>query len=139
MSFTSDTASGYYKKLFFVAALWNLALGFVFLVAFSRLMSLFAMPAPPRELAAFHQMGILLAMVYGIGYYMVSRELDAHRGVVILGIIGKIVVFFLFLYHLVFSGLHFFIFLVGAGDLIFALLFIGFLVSTRSEAVREPC
>ncbi len=132
-----DTATGYYKKLFFVAALWNLALGFVFLVSFSRLMPLFGMPTPPRELAAFHQMGILLAMVYGIGYYMVSRELYAHRGIVLLGIIGKVVVFLLFLYHLAFSGLHLLIFLIGVGDLIFALLFIRFLAFARSEAVEE--
>ena len=134
-----DTAAGYYKKLFIVAALWNLALGFVFLVSFSRLMPLLGMPTPPHELAAFHQMGILLAMIFGIGYYMVSRELYAHKGIVLLGIIGKVAVFFLFLYHLAFSGLHFLIFLVGVGDLIFALLFIRFLSFARSEKSQEAC
>jgi hypothetical protein len=132
-----DTATGYYKKLFIVAALWNLALGFVFLVSFSRLMPILGMPTPPRELVAFHQMGILLAMVFGIGYYMVSRDLYAHRGIVLLGIIGKVLVFFLFLYHLAFSGLHFLIFLVGVGDLIFGLLFIGFLAFSHGEVVEE--
>ncbi len=126
-----------YKRFFLVASLWNLVLGFIFLVLFSRLMSLFGMPTPPRELAAFHQMGILLAMVYGIGYYMVSRDLYSHNGIVLLGILGKATVFVLFLYHLVFSGLHFAIFLVGVGDLIFALLFIRFLAFARNGAPAQ--
>lgn len=126
-----------YKRFFLVASLWNLVLGFIFLVLFSRLMSLFGMPTPPRELAAFHQMGILLAMVYGIGYYMVSRDLYSHNGIVLLGILGKVAVFVLFLYHLVFSGLPFAIFLIGVGDLIFALLFIRFLAFARNRAPAQ--
>jgi len=123
-----------YKRLFLIGALYNIVLGLIFLVFFSRLMSLFDMPMPPRELAVFHQMGILLAMVYGIGYYMVSRDLYAHKGIVLLGIIGKIIVFLLFLHHLVFSGLHVLIFLIGVGDLMFALLFCKFLVFARNGA-----
>ena len=123
-----------YKRFFFVAALYNLVLGLVFLIFFSRLMTLFGMPQPPRELVAFHQMGILLAMVFGVGYYMVGRDLHSHSGIVIIGTIGKIAVFLLFLYHMIFSGLHFLIFLIGVGDLVFALLFIRFLASARDWA-----
>jgi hypothetical protein len=131
------TTEAGYRRLFVVAALWNLLLGFVFLIFFQQLMALFGMPMPPRELTVFHQMAILLAMVYGVGYYMVSRELNSHGGIVILGIIGKIIVFFLFLYHMIFSGLHFFVFLIGTGDLIFALLFIRFLTFSRNDAAAE--
>ena len=131
------TTEAGYKRLFFVAALWNLILGFIFLVFFSQLMTLFGMPIPPRELTVFHQMAILLAMVYGIGYYMVSRKLYSHNGIVILGTIGKIIVFFLFLFHMLFSGLHLVVFLIGLGDLIFALLFIRFLTFSRKGAVAE--
>lgn len=127
-----------YRRLFFVAALYNLGLGLIFLVLFSRLMLLFGMPTPPRELAVFHQMAILLAMVYGVGYYMVSRDLFSHKGIVVLGIIGKTIVFLLFLYHLVFSGLHFLIFLIGVGDLMFVLLFMKFLAFARNKTAAEP-
>lgn len=126
-----------YKRFFFVAALWNLLLGLVFLVLFSQLMRFFDMPVPPRELTVFHQMAILLAMVFGIGYYMVSRDLYSYRGIVILGIIGKIVVFLLFLYHMLFSGLHVIVFLIGAGDLVFALFFIRFLAFSRNNVAVE--
>jgi uncharacterized membrane protein len=123
-----------YKKFFFVAALYNLVLGLIFLIFFSQLMDLFGMPQPPRELVGFHQMGIILAMVFGVGYFMVGRDLRAHDGIVILGAIAKIAVFLLFFYHAVFSGLHFLIFLVGVGDLVFALLFIRFLACARDGA-----
>lgn len=126
-----------YRRLFFIAALYNLVLGLIFLVFFARLMTLFGMPTPPQELAVFHQMGILLAMVYGAGYYMVSRDLYAHKGIVLLGIIGKTVVFLLFFFHLVFSGLHPLIFMIGAGDLAFALLFCKFLAFARNEVGTE--
>ncbi len=123
-----------YKRSFYAAALYNLGLGLIFLIFFSRLMPFFGMPQPPRELAAFHQMGIILAMFFGVGYYMVGRDLYSHGGIVVLGALAKTAVFFLFLYHMMFSGLHFFIFLIGLGDLIFALLFIRFLAFARDRA-----
>jgi len=122
-----------YRRLFFVAALYNLALGFVFLVFFNPLMLLFEMPIPPRESAAFHQMAIVLAMVFGFGYYMVSRNLYGNRGIVVLGIIGKALVFLLFLYHFIRSGLHFLVFLIGVGDLVFAALFCKFMAFARNR------
>ena len=131
----SETSSeSGYKTFFYVAAAYNLGMGLIFFLFFSRLMALFAMPLPPRELVAFHQLGIVLAMVFGIGYYMVARDLYSHTGIVLLGAIGKISVFFIFLYHLLFSGLAFMIFLAGVGDLIFSIFFIRFLFFARNRA-----
>jgi hypothetical protein len=131
-----DTETGY-RRMFSLAAFYNLALGFIFLVFFSRLMALFRMPVPPREMAVFHQMAILFAMVYGVGYQMVSRNLYGHKGIVVLGIIGKTIVFLLFLYHLIFSHLHPIIFLIGVGDLIFASLFCKFMAFARGRTGPE--
>lgn len=126
-----------YRRMFTLAALYNLALGFVFLVFFSRLMALFHMPVPPPEMAIFHQMAILLAMVFGVGYQMVSRNPHRQKGIVVLGIIGKSVVFLLFLYHFAFSGLHAVIFLIGVGDLVFVVLFCKFLRFDRNRTSPE--
>ena len=75
-------------------------------------------------------------MVFGVGYYMVSQDLYGHLGIVRLGIIGKSVVFLLFLYHLIVSDLPVPFFLIGVGDLIFALFFWRFLIYTHGE--RKP-
>ena len=131
-----NTETGYKRRLS-IAALYNLVLGRVFLVLFSRLMAAFDMPVPPRELAVFHQMAILLAMAFGVGYYMVSRDLYGQKGIVVIGAIGKTAVFLLFLYHFVFSGLHPFIFLIGAGDLVFVFLFLKFLAFAGSGTEPE--
>lgn len=127
-----------YKKFFFIAALYNLGLGFTHLVVYSRIAAIIDMPTQLREPDVFSQMAILLAMVFGVGYYMVSKDLYAHMGIVLLGIMGKIAVFLLFLYHLICSGLPVPFFLIGVGDLIFALLFWRFLIFARAKTVPAP-
>jgi uncharacterized membrane protein len=119
--------------MFLLAAMYNLVLGAVFLVFFAQLMSFFHMPIFPREAMVFHQMAILLAMVFGVGYFMVSRDLYKHTGIATIGALGKTVVFFLFLYHMIFSRLPPAIFLIGCGDLVFALLFCKFLLFVRTK------
>ncbi|MBI5116454.1 hypothetical protein HZA56_08270 [Candidatus Poribacteria bacterium] len=123
-----------YKRLFLLAAAYNLALGLVFLLLFSQIVTFLHMAVPPPQSAVFHQMAILLAMVFGIGYYMVSRDLYGQRGIVVLGIIAKTTVFLLFLYHVLFSGLHLLLFIIGVGDLIFALLFYKYIRLVRIRA-----
>lgn len=127
-----------YKKLFLIAALYNLGLGFIHLVFYPRIAAAVDMPAHLREADVFSQMAILLAMVFGVGYYMVSTDLSAHRGIVLLGIIGKVAVFVLFLYHLRYSGLPAPAFLIGVGDLVFALLFWKFLMFARTNMAPMP-
>ena len=121
-----NTDAGY-KRLFVFAALYNLILGFIHLVFYSQIAAMIGMPAHLSESNVFSQMAILLAMVFGVGYYMVSKDLYGHMGIVHLGILGKLVVFLLFLYHLIVSDLPVPFFLIGVGDLIFALLFLKFL------------
>jgi hypothetical protein len=122
-----------YRRLFFVAALYNLVLGFIHLVFYSWVATVFDMPAQIREPDVFSQMAILLAMVFGVGYYMVSRDLYGRMGIVHLGIIGKGVVFFLFFYHFMFAGLPVPVFLIGVGDLLFALLFLKFVLFAQER------
>jgi hypothetical protein len=126
-----------YKRLFSLAAVYNLALGLVFLLLFSRIVTSLHMAVPPPQNAVFHQMAILLAMVFGIGYYVLSRDLYRQRGIVVLGIIAKTIVFLLFLYHVLFSGLHLLLFMVGVADLIFALLFCKYIRFVRIRTAVE--
>jgi hypothetical protein len=128
-----NTDAGY-RKLFIIAGLYNIGLGLGFLVLFRPLTAAVGMPPPLREPTVFAQMAILLAMTYGFGYLMVSRDLYGQRGIVVIGTIGKVLVFVLFLYHFVFSGLPATAFSIGVGDLVFALLFVKFLVFAGGRA-----
>ncbi|MBU0996358.1 MAG: hypothetical protein KJ737_27985 [Proteobacteria bacterium] len=115
----------YYRKLFFISAIWNWGVTLTFAVGYRVVFPLFGMELPVYPV--FFLMFLGLCFVFGIGYYWVSTDLTHNRGIVKMGIIGKLLVFAGLLWAGI-SGQINFIF-VGAGivDLVFATLFIGFL------------
>ena len=70
---------------------------------------------------------LALAFVFGIGYYWVSRDVRKNRDLVRLGVLGKLAVFVLFSIAWITGEIPFLLVFPGVGDLIFAILFIGFL------------
>ena len=74
-------------------------------------------------------------MTFGLGYYMVYRDMYANKNIVILGIIGKLAFAAIFLYNLwAFKGAVPTLFLIPAvGDLIFVILYWMFLRFARSR------
>lgn len=119
--------AAYFKNLFFVGAIWNWAVTLGFALGYKWLFPLFNMELP--RFPVFFLLFLGLAFVYGIGYYWVSRDISKNHDIVRLGIIGKILVFAGLLWAGI-SGQIAWI-TVGAGvvDLIFAILFIEFLIS----------
>jgi peptidoglycan/LPS O-acetylase OafA/YrhL len=116
-----------YKRIFFIGALWNL-LGGVFIVAATGWIFAtagVAEPSPP----AYYYGWIALFMTFGLGYYLVYRDMYRNRDIALLGAIGKVAFAAVFLYDF-FAYPHqvpaFFLVPV-AGDLVFAALFVMFL------------
>ena len=71
-------------------------------------------------------MGLVFA--FGVGYFMVSRELYTNRGILVAGTIGKMLVFLILAYHaLVLKTIAVVLIIPGVVDAIFAVLFIKFL------------
>jgi hypothetical protein len=70
-------------------------------------------------------------LIFGFGYYLVSRDVNKNHGIVIMGIIGKL--FFFVYYTYMYFTMHATIvaFLAVIGDLIFSILFAYFLVQKR--------
>lgn len=64
---------------------------------------------------------------FGIGYLMVAYDLDRNRGIVLLGAIGKILVFLIVLIYAIKGSLGTWPVLAGFVDLALALAFIAFL------------
>ena len=120
----------YYRKLFFIGAVWNwvATLGFAF--GYKIIFPLFGMQPPLYPV--FFLMFLGLAFVFGIGYYWVHADLDKNQDIVKMGIIGKLLVF-VGLFWAGISGQVHFIF-IGAGivDLVFAILYMEFLLTTKS-------
>ncbi len=115
-----------WKKVFLSGALFN----WIFAAAVTAaprltfdLLDLGPLPANPMWLALF----VWLVIVFGYGYFLVSRDPTAHRDLVLLGALGKIGVFIAVAGYW-FAGLASTIFLiVVGGDLIYSLLFFRFL------------
>jgi hypothetical protein len=114
---------GFYKRMFLVGALWNV-LGGVFIVVATPWVFSSAGLSPP-EPPLYYYAWIALFVAFGIGYYMVYRDMYGNKNIVILGIIGKLAFAAIFIHSVIAFKKQvprFFVIPV-AGDLVFAVLF----------------
>jgi len=119
----------YYKYLFIIGAFFNWinALTFFFLsIFFPQIFALFGIAFPPT-LFFLHSL-LALIFTYGIGYYIVGRDIDKNRGVVWLGVISKLLFFSFCVIYFLLGQIPFILVALGSGDFIFACLFIEFLI-----------
>lgn len=116
-------SENFYKRVFFVGALWNIA-GGAFITLFTGWIFSTANLTPPNPLAYYHSW-IALFVAFGIGYYMVYKDMYGNKNIVILGMVGKLAFAIIFIYYmLIFRGQIPLFFLIPViGDLVFALLF----------------
>lgn len=119
--------ANYFKNLFFIGAIWNWLGTLTFAFGYKLLLPLFNMELP--RFPVFLLLFLGLAFVFGIGYYWVSRDITKNHDIVRLGIIGKLVVFVGLLWAGLIGQIAGILVGVGVVDLIFAILFIEFLIS----------
>jgi hypothetical protein len=125
------TKQYYYRAMFIVSALFN-----CLLAGSALIMQTGALVSSNTDLPQGWQfpMGYLyFVLVFGIGYYLVSRDLNSNHGIVILGILGKIGVFLIFLADYLWGSNALPQTLIGGVDLLFAFLFIEFLHSYKEN------
>jgi len=72
--------------------------------------------------------------VFGLGYYWVSRDLSRNRDLVKLGVVGKPLVFVVFLGHAFIKEIPVLLVAPSVVDLLFGALFLEFLLRTRGKA-----
>lgn len=113
----------FYKYLFIIGALWNFVLALPYLISSFMGTTIFTGAS-----LMYYQGFLCIVIIFGIGYFMVGLNIDKNHGIVIMGVIGKILVFIFFLVYYLMGHLPFRYVLVGVGDLIFAILFIKFLI-----------
>jgi hypothetical protein len=122
-----------YKNLFLIAAIWNLLAGFscwlgaVFMP--DLFFGMFGMPLPV-SLFPLHAM-FWFIIAFGIGYLIVSRDVSKNHGIVLIGIIAKVLFFVDCLITLASKEADLLLLLTGIIDLIFAVLFTEFLLRMR--------
>ncbi len=127
----------FYSRMYTLGALWNLGIGFIGIVFYDFSITLFFGPGTVADnlvSALFFRLFCTAVAVFGVGYYMVSRDLTSNRGIVWLGMASKILLFVIFTALFIAGEVTFLAFLALCGDMAWALLFILFLWQTREGA-----
>jgi len=121
----------FYTRLFQVAAAWNIIAAITVFGSFKKHFVLFYNVTinknPHFLLWLYHYNFWLIVLMMGVGYYLVSRNLQQNWAVALIGAIGKLAIACSWTY-LYCIGIGTKLLLLGAiGDAIFALFFIHFL------------
>ena len=122
------TRRAYYQRMFYGAAIFN---WFAAATAIAKAIapSVISMDSPFDTFSG-ELFGLLVA-VFGYGYFLVARDPARNEGIVWMGIVGKVLIFVLFLGHAIAGTFPFVLMIPTVGDLIFAFLFLEFLFVGR--------
>lgn len=143
-------SSGLWQKMLVVGALWNISIGLTSLLLTDFILMMMFGKAPITEnlsafmngtvpvvdnlqILIFFRFFMIAVILFGIGYYWVSRNLLANRAIIWLGLVAKLMIFFTFAYYYALGQSSFFSVLICSGDFIFSIFFILFLYQTRGD------
>jgi hypothetical protein len=130
----ADSRARYYRFVFFMAAVWNAfsAGAVLFLLTSANFRQEMGFPGPPDTISL--QLLASCLFVFGVGYYLVSRDLSRNRDLVKLGVIGKPLVFLVFFGHALAKQIPMQLVIPSVVDLLFGALFLEFLMRSRGKA-----
>jgi len=133
LSRPAEKAEKFYRRVFLVGALWNVAGGLFIIIFTDWIFKLSGLrpPDPPN----YYQSWIALFMTFGIGYYFAYLDMYLNKNIILLGMIGKLAFAAVFIIDiLIFKGQIPLFFLIPAiGDLVLAALFASFLIFVRKQ------
>jgi len=139
--------------MFFVGSLWNLGIGLTSILLTDFILMMMFGTAPVTEnfsalfngtvpaadnlqTVIFFRFFMLAVVLFGIGYYWVSRDLTANRAIVWLGLVAKLIIFFTFIYCFATGRSSGFSALVSSGDFVFSIFFVLFLYQVRGGRIH---
>lgn len=144
----ANVKTGFWQKMFVIGSLWNISIGLTGLLLTNFILLMMFNKAPMTEhfsalingtvpivenlqTLIFFRFFMIAVILFGIGYYWVSRDLLANRAVIWLGLAAKLMIFLTFAYYYVLGQSSFFSVLICSGDFIFSIFFAVFLWKTK--------
>ena len=131
----NSTRVRYYKSLFLIGGIWNMGASLILemlVLLVPSAWELFGMVVPP-SLFFFH-MTLGFIFILGIGYIIVSRNINENRAMVILGgVVGRLMFFVGSAVTVRLGQAKPILLVVTSIDLLLAILAIEFLNSVRKE------
>jgi len=126
-------SNGFFSKIFLLAALWNFSIGFIgiFFTDFS-LSLFFGQSIAGTGFIAVLMFRLFMAavIIFGLGYFIVSRDVMFNRGIIWLGLLSKLILFAVFIYLYFMGRTAFPAALAVTGDFLWSILFLLFLRQT---------
>ena len=126
------TRPTYYKAMFYVAAAFNWIVAAAVLSGANVALGI---PVPLDALGK--ELLCLFIAVFGYGYYLIGRDITRNEGIVVLGIVGKVLFFVLLAANAIVGRVQYAVLAPAAGDLLFVLLFFEFLLNGRTSSRRD--
>ena len=114
----------YYMYMLIIGAIWNIIISLLIFLG-----SFFANPGLNELGVLYYQMFSMTVLLFGIGYYLVGRDLENNHAIISLGVIGKILVFIFMLIYYILGVVDAISLFIGIIDFIFGILFIEFLIN----------
>jgi hypothetical protein len=125
----------YYTWLFVIGAIWNWGAAVLFFFLSAQILAFLKMQ--PLNYPGVMQLAMVLVFALGVGYYWVSKDITINHDLVKVGIIAKILAAFVLIYHYFIGNFHLLLALCGTVDLLFAILFVEFLMTMNKDLVRR--
>ena len=118
--------------MFLIGAIWN------WVIAIPFLLNSFLNPSAlldniktlPPSLIFIH-MVIILVIIFGIGFFIVSRDITKNHGIVQMSVIEKFSFFIVFLNYFLIGDIYLPLLLIVIVDLVFGILYLEFLISYK--------
>lgn len=122
----------YYKYLFIIGAIWNIVASLSFILSSIFMSSIFPTygVAVPISMIWLHSF-LFLVINLGIGYLIVSFDINKNHGIVVIGIIAKLGYFLISLIYFVIGDIGMPALLSASVDIIFSVLFLEFLINYK--------
>jgi hypothetical protein len=123
-----------WQKFFVFAALFNLSAGLLIIFAPGLFYHLLFIDEPITVAAKLYvDLFAVLVIAFGWAYWTISRDPPAHRDLVLMGIIGKLLVVVMAWYHALAGTGPLNIALLILADLAFALFFLRYYLLSRAS------
>lgn len=119
--------------MFLIAGVYNVIVGIMFIVLTAFFLplavSMFEVEEPPSLYFA-HSFFVLVA-IFGIGFYLVSIDIDKNHGIALMGVILKYLMVLVYIIYMVKGEIGVIGSIIIIADFIFGCLFLEFLINHK--------
>ena len=120
-----------YGRIFLFAGIYNIGASISFIFGYKWLLPLIGMAVPSA--LSFMYLAFAFVFVLGLGYIIVSNDLNKNHDIVKLGALSKILAFFVIFHGCIVKILPPILYIAGLIDLIWGVVFIYYLKKTRNS------